>query len=720
MDIILTLSNELNIKKEQVIQTVKLIDQGNTVPFIARYRKEVTGGLDDVVLRKLFDRLSYLRSLEERRETVKRLITEQGKMTAEISEKLDKATMLRDIEDIYRPFKPKKKTRATEAKRKGLEPLADILLKKDFSGRSFEEIARDYVDPEKEVASTEEAIQGALDIIAETFSDSPSIRKYIRTRMINTAVIKCTKKKDEDSVYAMYYDYEEPVKTIANHRVLAINRGEKEGYLTVDIEADDSRILSGLKLRLLSGEEGEWSEYMERALTDAYYRLIVPALKNEIRTDLLNKAQDKAMEVFSANLKNLLMQAPVKGKVIMGIDPAYRTGCKIAVIDSTGKVLDTAVMYPTPPLKKTEEAKKIMSDLIEKHHPDMIAIGNGTASGETEIFVSEYIRETNSDLVYVIVNEAGASVYSASELGTKEFPDFDVALRSAVSIARRLQDPMAELVKIPPESIGVGQYQHDMNKTKLAQTLKGVVEDCVNRVGVDLNTASASLLSYVAGINKNTADNIVEYREKNGRFTERRQLLDVPQFGEKTFEQCAGFLRISDGENIFDNTGIHPESYEVANKLILRLGYTLDDVKNHHMEDIDKKVEEIGIAALAKEINCGVPTLKDIIEELKNPGRDVREDFPRPVFKRRVMDIKDLVPGQIMEGTVRNITNFGVFVDIGVHQDGLVHISQISDAFVKNPMNVLSVGEIVKVKILDVDHDKKRISLTMKDVQPEE
>lgn len=716
MDIILTLSNELNIKKEQVIQTVKLIDQGNTVPFIARYRKEVTGGLDDVVLRKLFDRLAYLRNLVERRETVKRLIEEQGKLTPKIAEQLDKTTILREIEDIYRPFKPKKKTRATEAKRKGLEPLAEIIMNKRVMGRTIEEIAQEYVDPEKEVANVEEAIQGALDIIAETFSDSSEIRDYIRTRFVNTAVLKCSQKKEEDSVYAMYYDYSEPIKTIADHRVLAINRGEKEGFLSVSMTVDDVRIINGLKLRMLSGEQGECVEYMEKALEDAYRRLIVPAIENEIRADLLSKAQNKAMAVFSANLKSLLMQAPVKGKVVVGVDPAYRTGCKIAIIDSTGKVLDTAVIYPTPPQQKTEEAKKILTELIEKHKPDIIAIGNGTATGETENFISEFIRETGKDLLYVIVNEAGASVYSASELGTKEFPQFDVALRSAVSIARRLQDPMAELVKIPPESIGVGQYQHDMNRTKLAQTLSGVVEDCVNRVGVDLNTSSASLLSYVSGVNKAIAGNIIKHREEIGQFTKREQLMDVTQLGEKTFEQCAGFLRIHDGENILDNTGVHPESYEATIKLIERLGYTLEDIKNNDIAELDQRVNEIGVGKLAKDMGVGVPTLTDILEELKKPGRDVRESFPKPVFKKEVLDIKDLKPGMVMEGTVRNIADFGAFVDIGVHQDGLVHISQISNSFVKNPMNVLSIGDIVKVKILDVDQKRKRISLTMKDI----
>lgn len=716
MDIILTLSNELNIKKEQVIQTVNLIDQGNTVPFIARYRKEVTGGLDDVVLRKLFDRLTYLRNLDERRETVKRLIEEQGKLTANIVEQLSKATILREIEDIYRPFKPKKKTRATEAKRKGLEPLAELIISKNTSGKPIHEIALNYVDPEKEVPNAEEAVQGALDIIAETFSDSPGIRDYVRTRMLNTAVIKCSQKKDEDSVYAMYYNYEEPVKTIANHRVLAINRGEKEGYLHVSIALDDARIINGLKIRLFGNEKSECIEYMEKALEDAYKRLIIPAMENEIRADLLSKAQDKAITVFSANLSSLLMQAPVKDKTVLGIDPAYRTGCKIAVIDNTGKVLDTTVIYPTPPMNKTEEAKKILTELVIKHKPEIIAIGNGTASGETENFIADFIRESQFNLAYVIVNEAGASVYSASEIGTKEFPHFDVALRSAVSIARRLQDPMAELVKIPPESIGVGQYQHDMNKAKLAQTLRGVVEDCVNRVGVDLNTSSASLLSYVSGINKTIADNIVKYRDEKGKFTKREQLLDVSQLGEKTYEQCAGFLRISDGENILDNTGVHPESYEAANKLISRLGYTVEDVKCNKMADMDQRVNEIGKETLSKELSVGIPTLTDIIEELKKPGRDVRDSLPKPVFKREIYDIKDLKPGAVMEGTVRNITNFGAFVDIGVHQDGLVHISQISNSFVKNPMNVLSIGDIVKVKILDVDQERKRISLTMKDV----
>ncbi len=716
MDIILTLSNELNVKKEQIMQTVKLIDQGDTVPFIARYRKEVTGGLDDTVLRKLSERLIYLRNLNERRENVKRLIEEQGKLTDTIQEQLNKATVLREIEDIYRPFKPKKKTRATEAKRKGLEPLALIIMNKRVAGKTVAEIASEYVNPEKEVNNTEEAVQGALDIIAETFSDSPVIRDYVRTRFINTAVIKCVNKKEEDSVYSMYYDYHEPVKTIADHRVLAINRGEKEGFLSVGMQVDDNRILNGLKLRMLSNEKGECVEYLEKALTDAYKRLIVPAIENEIRGDLFIKAQDKAMTVFSANLKSLLMQPPVKHKTVMGVDPAYRTGCKIAVINDTGKVLDTSVVYPTPPQNKIDEAKKVVSELIENHNVDVIAIGNGTATGETENFIAELLRELNKDVSYIIVNEAGASVYSASEQGAKEFPEFDVALRSAVSIARRLQDPMAELVKIPPESIGVGQYQHDMNKTKLAQTLGGVVEDCVNQVGVDLNTASASLLSYISGINKTISENIVKYREQNGVFKDRTQLTNISQLGEKTFEQCAGFLRITGGDNILDNTGVHPESYEAVGKMINILEYTPDDVKNNKLTDLDTRLEKFGRENLAKTVQIGLPTLNDIIEELKKPGRDIRESFPKPVFKKDVMDIKDLKPGMILDGAVRNIADFGAFIDIGVHQDGLVHISQMSDSFVKNPLNILSVGDLVKVKVIDVDQKKKRISLTMKNI----
>ncbi|WP_265446547.1 Tex family protein [Acetivibrio straminisolvens] len=715
-DIISTLIKEFNLKPFQVENTVKLIDGGNTIPFIARYRKEMTGELNDQVLRELNERLVYLRNLEARKEEVRRLIEEQGKLTEEITASLEKATSLREIEDIYRPFRPKRRTRATIAKEKGLEPLAQILMAQELKTGSIEDVAKPFINPEKEVNTSEDAINGAMDIVAEDISDDPQIRSVVRDAFIKQGVIVSKKKKDEDSVYRMYYDFSEPVAKIASHRVLAINRGEKEEFLQVKIEVPEERLMENLKSKLIKKPFSITSEYVEKALMDSYERLIYPSVEREIRNELTETAQEQAIKVFGANLKNLLLQPPVKGKTVLGLDPAYRTGCKIAVVDETGKVLDTAVIYPTPPQNKVEEAKKMMKHLIEKNNVDIISIGNGTASRESEIFVAELLKEIDRKVYYMVVSEAGASVYSASKLGAEEFPDFDVALRSAVSIARRLQDPLAELVKIDPKAIGVGQYQHDMNQKRLGETLGGVVEDCVNSVGVDLNTASPSLLSYISGVSSAIAKNIVEYRETNGKFRKRDELKKVKKLGDKTFEQCAGFLRIPDGDNVLDNTSVHPESYEAAKKLLDIMGYSLEDVKQKKLDGLKEKVEKTGISKIAEEIGVGVPTLRDIIKELLKPGRDPRDELPKPILLTDVLHLEDLRPGMVLTGTVRNVADFGAFVDVGVHQDGLVHISELSDKYVRNPMDVVSVGDIVKVRILDVDVERKRISMSMKDV----
>jgi len=716
-DIIEQLTREFNLKTFQVRNTVKLIDEGNTIPFIARYRKEMTGELSDRVLRELYDRLVYLRNLESRRGDVKRLIEEQGKLTDEIAAALGKAATLQEIEDIYRPFKPKRRTRAAIAREKGLESLAEVIFAQDIAEGSIEDTAGPFVNPDKGINTIEEALNGAMDIIAEDISDNAGYRKTVREMFFRYGTVISEARKEEDSVYRMYYDFKEPVSKIASHRVLALNRGEKEEYLQVRIEVPDERIIDYLKSQVVKKKPSITSEYVARAAEDSYYRLIAPSIENEVRNELTEAAEEQAMKVFAENLRNLLLQPPVKGKVVLGLDPAYRTGCKIAVVDETGKVLDTAVIYPTPPQNKTEEAKGVVKSLIEKHKVDIISIGNGTASKEAEIFIAGLLKELDRDVRYMVVSEAGASVYSASKLGAEEFPDFDVALRSAVSIARRLQDPLAELVKIDPKAIGVGQYQHDMNQKRLGETLAGVVEDCVNKVGVDLNTASASLLSYISGINSSVAKNIVEYRENNGKFKSRSELRKVKKLGEKTFEQCAGFLRIPDGENILDNTSVHPESYAAAEKLLQIMGYTLEDVKNKKLGNLMQEVEGKGIENISAQVGVGVPTLRDIVNELLKPGRDPRDELPKPVLLTDVLHIEDLKPGMVLTGTVRNVADFGAFVDIGVHQDGLVHISELSDRFVRNPMEVVAVGDIVKVRILGVDAARKRISLSMKGVE---
>ncbi|HHV97161.1 MAG TPA: RNA-binding transcriptional accessory protein [Clostridiaceae bacterium] len=737
--IVARLIQEFKLQPYQVQNTIKLIDDGCTIPFIARYRKEMTGELNDQVLRELHERLIYLRNLEARKEDVKRMIEEAGKLTPEISDALSKAETLQEVEDIYLPFKPKRRTRASIAKEKGLEPLATIIFMQGKLEKSIEEVVRPFINKEKGVETVDDALNGAMDIIAEIISDNAEYRKAIREVFLKEGIIVTKAKKEEDSVYRMYYDFKEPVFKIASHRVLAVNRGEREGYLQVKIEVPDEKIMTDLKQKVVKKPPSPTSIYVEKAVEDAYKRLIYPSMENEIRNIITEKAEEQAIKVFKENLKNLLLQPPIKGKIVMGIDPAYRTGCKIAVVDETGKVLDTAVIYPTPPQNKVDEAKKIVKYLIDKYKVDLISIGNGTASRETEFFIADVLKEINKEdnkednngnkagsktagektskkVQYVIVSEAGASVYSASKLAAEEFPDYDVSQRSAVSIARRLQDPLAELVKIDPKSIGVGQYQHDMNQKRLDESLKNVVEDCVNKVGVDVNTASPSLLSYVSGINASLVKNIVEYREQNGKFKSREELKKVKRMGEKTFEQCAGFLRVPDSDNVLDNTGVHPESYQAVLKLLDVLGYTLEDVKKRNLADIKKKIEEKRNENIAKIIGVGVPTLRDIIEELLKPGRDPRDEMPKPIFHTDVMKIEDIKPGMILMGTVRNVADFGAFVDIGVHQDGLVHISELSDKYVRNPMEVVTVGDIVKVRVIDVDVERKRISLSMKGV----
>ncbi|HOJ11830.1 MAG TPA: Tex family protein [Clostridiales bacterium] len=720
-DIISRLIKEFKLKPFQVENTVKLIDEGSTIPFIARYRKEMTGELNDQVLRELYERLIYLRNLESRKEDVKRLIDEAGKLTGDIVVALKRAETLQEVEDIYLPYKPKRRTRAAIAREKGLEPLAGILILQVKLKGTIKDIAGPFINPEKGVESVEDALNGAMDIIAEEVSDNAEHRKTVREVFLRNGVIITKAKKEEDSVYRMYYDFKEPVDKIASHRILAINRGEKEGYLQVKIDVPDEEIITRLKRKVVKNPHSETSQYVESAVEDAYKRLIFPSMENEIRNAITETAEEQAMVVFRENLKNLLMQPPIKNKIVLGLDPAYRTGCKLAVVDGTGKVLDTAVIYPTPPQNKVEEARKVVKYLIDKHKVDIVSIGNGTASRESELFIADLLKEIDRKVHYIIVSEAGASVYSVSKAGAEEFPDFDVSQRSAVSIARRLQDPMAELVKIDPKSIGVGQYQHDMNQKRLDESLTGVVEDSVNKVGVDLNTASPSLLSYISSVNTTLARNIVGYRETNGKFKNREELKKVKRLGQKTFEQCAGFLRISEGENILDNTAVHPESYDAALKLLKAMGYSLESVKNRKLGDLKKKVEKysegFGIEKLAQIIGAGVPTLMDIIDELSKPGRDPRDELPKPVFHTDVMKIEDLKAGMMLTGTVRNVANFGAFVDIGVHQDGLVHISEMSDRFVRNPMDIVSVGDIVKVKVLNVDVEKKRISLSMKGIK---
>lgn len=711
MDINRVLADEFKIKLGQVENTVKLIDEGNTIPFIARYRKEMTGSLDDVVLRNLFDRLTYLRNLDEKREQVRNLIAEQEKLTDEIANALDKATTVTEIDDIYRPYRPKRRTRATIAKEKGLEPLANEIMMQ-FIKEPVEEVAQKYVNAEKEVNTVEDALNGAKDIIAEMISDDADYRAIIRKLTYNEGLI-VTKATDEtaESVFEMYYDYSEPVKKLPGHRILAINRGEKEKVLSVKIEAPVENILKQIESKIIRDNKFT-TDILKEAIEDSYKRLIAPAVEREIRNDMTEKAEESAIKVFGENLKQLLLQPPIKDKVVLALDPGYRTGCKVAVVDGTGRVLDTGVIYPVPPHNKVEQAEKIITNMIKKHNVDIIAIGNGTASRETEMFAVNLIKKLDRELLYIIVNEAGASVYSASKLGSEEFPDFDVALRSAVSLGRRLQDPLAELVKIEPKSIGVGQYQHDMNQKRLGEALGGVVESCVNNVGVDLNTASPSLLSYVSGISNAIAKNILTYREENGKFKSRKELLKVSKLGPKAFEQCAGFLRINDGTEPLDNTGVHPESYKVAESLIKKCGFSLEQVKSGGIKGISKAVGNI--EKTANELNVGVPTLRDIVNELEKPGRDPRDEMPKPILKSDVLSMEDLKEGMILKGTVRNVIDFGVFVDIGVHQDGLVHISEICDRYIKHPLEAVSVGDIVDVKVLGVDVKKHRISLSMK------
>lgn len=713
MDIQKILADEFKIKPEHVANIVTLVDEGNTIPFIARYRKEMTGSCDDQVLRELHERLSYLRNLEKRKEEIVASITEQEKMTDELAADIAAAQTLARLEDIYRPFKQKRRTRATVAKERGLEPLAQLIVSQTMqSGDLFAEAER-YLDGEKGVTSVQEAIEGAKDIIAELVSDDAQARQMLRTLFERTAMLTTAAATEEDSVYSMYYDYSEPVSKIPSHRILAVNRGEKEGFLKVGVDVDEERAVGGLRHMFIKGKSIS-DMYLEEAIADAYKRLIFPSLEREIRAGLTQRADEQAIKIFGLNLKALLMQPPIKGKVTLGFDPAYRTGCKIAVVDATGKVLDTTVVYPTAPQKKVAEAKAKLTQLITKYQVDVIAIGNGTASKESEIFVAELIGEIDRPVSYMMVNEAGASVYSASKLGAQEFPEFDVSLRSAVSIARRLQDPLAELVKIDPKSVGVGQYQHDMPPKQLDETLGGVVEDCVNKVGVDLNTASAPLLSYVSGLSAAVAKNVVAYREENGAFTARPQLKKVAKLGPKAFEQCAGFLRIPGAKNVLDNTGVHPESYDAAQSLLDLFGYKKEGVKKGKVSDLEKRVQEMGAAAAAQACGIGVPTLRDIVAELVKPGRDLRDELPPPMLRTDVMDMKDLKPGMQMKGTVRNVIDFGVFVDIGVHQDGLVHISQITNRYIKHPSEVLQVGDVVDVWVISVDVEKKRISLTMK------
>lgn len=712
MDIIRKLREEFGITQSQAENTVRLLDEGNTVPFIARYRKEMTGSLDDQIIRQLSERLTALRNLEDRRTQVRTAIAEQGRLTDALAAKLDAAQTQTEIEDIYRPFRPKRRTRASIAKEKGLQPLADIIWGQKLIGTP-EEAAKAFVDSGQGVDTVLDAINGAMDILAEQISDDADLRKLLREETIKCGAIVSKKTKDEPSVYEMYYDYREPLKKAAGHRVLAMNRGEKEGFLSVKIEGEEEKLLQRMERRLIR-RSSDTADILRWVIADSYKRLIAPSLEREIRNDLTEKAEEAAIGVFRENLRQLLLQPPISGKVVLALDPAYRTGCKIAVIDTTGKPLETTVVYPTPPQNKTAEAEKKLLALIEKYGVDLISIGNGTASRESELFVAEMLKKTSRRVQYIIANEAGASVYSASKLGAEEFPDYDVSLRSAVSIGRRIQDPLAELVKIDPKSIGVGQYQHDMNQKRLGEALSGVVEDCVNSVGVDLNTASPALLSYVAGIHATVAKNILKYREEHGKFTARRELLKVAKLGPKAYEQCAGFLRLPESEMPLDRTGVHPESYAAAEGLLALCGYGLADVAAKRVGGLAKKIKSP--EKTAAELGIGVPTLEDIMRELEKPGRDPREDAPAPVLRSDVLSMEDLQEGMVLTGTVRNVIDFGVFVDIGVHQDGLVHISQICDRFIKHPLEAVKLGDVVRVKVLSVDLQKKRIALTMKGV----
>lgn len=719
MDIIQKITEELQVKKWQVDAAVKLIDEGNTIPFIARYRKEATGTLNDEQLRKLFERLVYLRNLEEKKAQVLASIEEQGRLTEELRIQIEAAQTQVMVDDLYRPYRPKRRTRATIAKEKGLEPLAVLLMLQKLQDPALK-ASEAYISEEKGVESAEEALNGAKDIIAEMISDEADYRTHIRNITFKKGkLISAAKDEKAESVYEMYYDFEEPVSKLAGHRILAINRGEKEKFLSVKIEAPEEDILRYLEKKIVRGKNEYTEPVLKDAIADSYSRLIAPAIEREIRNQLTEQAEDGAIQVFGKNLTQLLMQPPITGQVVLGWDPAFRTGCKLAVVDATGKVLGTTVIYPTAPTTpaKIQASKDLLKKIIHKYHITLISLGNGTASRESEQFIVELLKEIPEEHVqYVIVNEAGASVYSASKLAAEEFPKFDVGQRSAASIARRLQDPLAELVKIDPKSIGVGQYQHDMNQKKLSEALTGVVEDCVNRVGVDLNTASAPLLAYISGISSAIAKNIVSYREENGRFTDRKQLLKVPKLGPKAFEQCAGFMRIQNGDNPLDATSVHPESYEAAKKLLIRQGFTPEDLNRKNMEKIEEGIDDY--KKLAAELGIGEITLQDIIQELEKPGRDPREEMPKPILRTDVLEMKDLKEGMILKGTVRNVIDFGVFVDIGVHQDGLVHISEITDKkFIKHPLEVVSVGDIVDVKVMSVDLKRKRIQLTMKGIQ---
>lgn len=717
MDINQKLTEELGVKKWQVEAAVKLIDEGNTIPFISRYRKEATGSLNDEQLRKLHERLLYLRNLEEKKEQVLATIEEQGKLTESLKAQILAAETLVVVEDLYRPYRPKRRTRATIAKEKGLEPLAALIMLQKTEV-SIEEAAKTYISEEKEVKTVEEAIAGAKDIIAEYISDEADYRIYIRDLTVKQGkIISTAKDAETESVYEMYYEFEEPIGKLAGHRVLALNRGEKEKILTVKVEAPEERILQYLEKKVIINENKNTTPILREVIEDSYKRLIAPAIEREIRNDLTEKAEDGAIEVFGKNLEQLLMQPPIVGQVVLGWDPAFRTGCKLAVVDETGKVLDTTVIYPTAPTtpQKIQAAKETLKKLIRKYGITLFSVGNGTASRESEQIIVELFKEIPENVQYVITNEAGASVYSASKLATEEFPNFDVGQRSAASIARRLQDPLAELVKIDPKSIGVGQYQHDMNQKKLSEALSGVVEDCVNKVGVDLNTASAPLLAYISGVSGAIAKNIVAYREENGSFTSRKQLLKVAKLGPKAFEQCAGFMRIQGGKNPLDGTSVHPESYEAAEKLLEKQGFTIADILGGKLQGLSKSIKDY--KKLAEELEIGEITLRDIVKELEKPARDPRDEMPKPILRTDVLEMKDLTEGMVLKGTVRNVIDFGVFVDIGVHQDGLVHISQITDKkFIKHPLEVVSVGDVVDVKVMSVDVKKKRIQLTMKGV----
>ena len=718
MDILQIIADELNVKYKQVENAVNLIDEGNTIPFIARYRKEVTGGLSDEDLRILYERLNYLRNLENRKEEVKNSIEEQGKLTDEIVNALQNAKILAEVEDIYRPYKQKKRTRATVAKEKGLEPLSEALINQD-NKVSIEEIAKKFIDPEKGVETVEDAIAGAKDIIAENISDNPTYRKEIKRYCYRDGVIATEvnekDEKEDKATYQMYFDFNEKVNRIPSHRILAINRAEKENAIKLKIQKPEENIIDFIERDVIKDKNSNYANILEDTVEDSFKRLIEPSVEREIRSDLTEKAEEKAIKVFGQNAKQLLMGAPLKGLTVMGFDPAYRTGCKIAVIDETGKLLATTTVYPTEPQNKVEEAKKELKSLIKKYNINMIAIGNGTASRKSEKFVADMISEIDQEVYYAIVSEAGASVYSASKLATEEYPDINVSLRGAISIARRLQDPLAELVKIDPKAIGVGQYQHDVNQKKLAESLAGVVEDAVNEVGVDVNTATPSLLSYVSGINKTIANNIVKYRDENGKIMERKELLKVPKLGKVAFEQCAGFIRIFDGKNPLEITAVHPESYEKAEQLLENIGYKKEDLKDlEKLKDIKLKLSGVNIKDMSQKLEIGEMTLKDIIDELSKPGRDPRDEMPKPILRSDVLKFEDLKEGMVLNGTVRNVIDFGAFVDIGVKHDGLVHISELSENYVKNPSDVVSIGDIVKVKVIKIDNDRQKVSLSMK------